>query len=260
MAADSTYRQTNQPSPVNTQGGGSTSFRICSRCTTAWHIGAVVEGEDRKKITFAQLEAMARGTFSSATLRTYSRKRRGANLFYPHITYECGEVRYDACKSHLVILRQSGIDTKTQEAAIAHYDRKAPTTRRVEALERMLARDQAQLEALQRREFDGNWMRQWKALNTGVERTVRWIDAINREHGFTREEGFFVTDRFTDRKAMLRSLFPELSDRSFRSLWRSFHKFLAYEGGEHLLRNLGSLDKDAIRDEGDGEDGACERE
>src|SRR6185369_1055588 len=54
----------------------------CARCHRAWHIGAVRAGEDAKAITFVQLVLMATGVFSKSTLRTYSRKDRGAGKFY----------------------------------------------------------------------------------------------------------------------------------------------------------------------------------
>lgn len=228
----------------------------CARCSLPWHLGAVREGEDAKRITFAQLEALARGTFSASTLRTYSTERRGVGMFYKHMTKEGAEVRYSACESNLVILRQKNVDTSIYEAAIAAYDRKAPTTRRIDVIERLIARDQDEFEALRRAMFGPAWMSRWQALNSSIERIVRWVDDQNREFGFTREDGFFVTDRFTNRKKMLRSLLPELSDEGFASLWRKLRLFLKYEGGAHLLRDLGSLDADA--DRGD-DDSATER-
>lgn len=259
MTAESIAVNTSVPLHVNdakreSLDNGRSQFRdasncvSCARCGTAWHLGAVVEDEDGKKLNFAQLEVLARGTFSAATLRTYSRRNRGAKFFYPHITYERGEVRYSACESYLVILRHSGIDTQAHEAAIQNYDRKAPTMRRVEALERALARDHAELEALERGSYGAQWMRRWKDVNARVERTARWIDRMNRQYGFEPDAEYFAPDRFKSRKERVRAAFPDLTSHAFDSLWREFRNFLEHRGGQRLLRDAQSKDQVAADD------------
>jgi hypothetical protein len=62
----------------------------------------------------------------------------------------------------------------------------------------------------------------WRHLNTRLERLARMVDEKNREFGFSAGDGMFVTERFTTRKAQLRALFPEFSDRAYRKLLENY--------------------------------------
>lgn len=216
--------------PAVTQEFTARGNVACERCSRPWHIGAVREGEEVKRVNFAQLETMAKGVFSAATLRTYSRKDRGAGKFYDHMTIVGSERRYSACESRLVIDQHRGVDTAIYERAIAEYDRRAPTTRRLEAVERQLMRDFAEIAELEREPYSEGWMLRWKAINARIARTVQWIDRINRNFGLEAKDGMLVTDRFTTRRAKLRALFPEFSDRAYRKLFENTP--LAYWSGD----------------------------
>jgi hypothetical protein len=208
----------------------------CARCHRAWHIGAVREGEDAKTITFVQLVKMAEGVFVKPTLRTYSRKDRGAGKFFDCMRVVGNKRLYDGCPSMNVIDRQLGIDTTIHEQAIAEYDRACPTRRRVASIEQQLARDFDEIAALERDEFSDAWMRRWRSVNEQLERIVKWIDDINHRHGLRKPGGLFFTNRFRSRKKMIRSLFPELPDETFENLWRAFRQFLRYERRHYLTR------------------------
>ena len=233
MTAESYYTQPVHGAYVNRAPVQPHQF--CARCKAEWHLGAIREGEDAKKITFAQLEAMAKGTYSTSTLRTYSRKDRGAGKFYDHMTIVGNEVRYDACESNLVILRKKNINTKIYEAAIAAYDRQTPTTRRLEALARQLAEDEREAGTLDRSEYSERWMQLWRHLNTRLDRLARMVDQKNQEFGFTTKDGVFVTDRFTKRKAKLRALFPELTDAAYARMFKEMRHVLLYHDAARLL-------------------------
>lgn len=242
MTAVRTFTEPDRPAFVNIPAADSEPERMCARCRAPWHIGGVIDGHEAKRITFAQLVKMAEGVFTPATLRTYSRADRGAAFFHPLLRREAGEVRYSACEANLVILRHQGIDVAPHEKAIATYDPDAPTSRRMKLLEEMLARDEAEVRALREADTDAAWMARWRALNTRAEQTVRWIDETNREYGFTHGDGLLVTNRFRDRRTMLRSCFPMLTDRAFDALWSQFRVFLEREGGAHHLRDAALYD------------------
>ena len=222
----------------------TTSLRVapcCARCNAAWHIGAVRFGEEPKHITFAQLEKMAEGVLKRSTLRTYSRSdKRGANYFGPFKRKRHGEVRYDACAANAIIERERGGDVQTLLAAIDAYDAAAPTTETVLKVEQKLREEEREIHQLRGGNFPRDWWHRWVNVNALIARCAKWIDETNRDYGLAGRDGLFITNRFRNRRDMIRSAFPDFSDRVFETFWRRFERFLRYEEQEHLIRALNS--------------------